>query len=90
MSHTSTPVTADHFAYLAARTAGEDDFLRELKRAAAAAGIPEIWISTEQASFMQILLKLVGAETVVEVGTLAGYSAITMARALPPLAERTN
>ncbi|HZM00237.1 MAG TPA: class I SAM-dependent methyltransferase, partial [Planctomycetota bacterium] len=32
---------------------------------------------------MQILLRAIGARTVVEVGTLAGYSAIAMARALP-------
>jgi O-methyltransferase len=32
---------------------------------------------------MGILLRLCGARRVVEVGTLAGYSAITMARALP-------
>jgi O-methyltransferase len=60
------------------------DFLRDLKAAARAAGIPAIWIAPEQASFMQILLALAGAREVVEVGTLAGYSAICMARALPP------
>jgi len=86
MSSTSTPVTAEHFAYLAARTRGEDHFLAELKRAASKAGIPAIWISPEQASLMQILLKAAGARRVVEVGTLAGYSAIAMARALPPRA----
>ena len=87
MSSTSTPVTAEHFAYLAERTAREDPFLAELKAAAAAAGIPPIWISPEQASLMQILLKSAGAKEVVEVGTLAGYSAIAMARALPPRSE---
>ena len=83
MSAESTQVTPEHFRYLAERTAQEDDFLRDLKEAAGRADIPEIWISPEQASFMQILLKLSGAQTVVEVGTLAGYSAIAMARALP-------
>jgi caffeoyl-CoA O-methyltransferase len=33
---------------------------------------------------MQILLRAGGAQEVIEVGTLAGYSAIVMARALPP------
>jgi len=84
MSENPTLVTAEHFRYLAARTVQEDAFLRELKQAARAAGIPAIWIAPEQASFMQILLKLRGARHVVEVGTLAGYSAIAMARALPP------
>lgn len=83
MSASSTLVTARHFRYLAERTVQEDEFLRNLKIQAAAAGIPQIWVSPEQASFMQILLKLVSARDVVEVGTLAGYSAIWMARALP-------
>lgn len=84
MSENPTLVTAEHFRYVAERTAGEDEFLRELKRAALAAGIPAIWIAPEQANFMQILLRLCDARQVVEVGTLAGYSAICMARALPP------
>ena len=83
MSETSTLITEEHFRYVAAHTAREDPFLAELKRAAEAAGIPSIWIAPEQASFMQILLKLAGAKEVVEVGTLAGYSAIAMARGLP-------
>ncbi|HEX9793186.1 MAG TPA: O-methyltransferase [Planctomycetota bacterium] len=83
MSSGATPVTAAHQEYLAARTRPEDAFLTALKAEAAADGIPSIWISPEQASLMQILLRSAGARTVVEVGTLAGYSAISMARALP-------
>ena len=83
MSAESTVLTEAHIRYLAERTRGDDPFLAELKAAALDAGIPAIWISPEQASFMQILLKTAGAREVVEVGTLAGYSAITMARALP-------
>jgi caffeoyl-CoA O-methyltransferase len=83
MSEISSLVTADHFRYIAERTTREDAFLADLKRAAAAEGIPSIWIAPEQASFMQILLRLGKAREVVEVGTLAGYSAIAMARALP-------
>ena len=83
MSTRSTIPTAEHYAYLAARTAPEDDFLARLSRAAEEAGIPAIAIAPEQASFLQILLKAAGARRVIEVGTLAGYSAISMARALP-------
>lgn len=83
MSESSTLVTAKHFEYLAARTTPEDAFLKSLKEAAVQAGIPSIWIAPEQAGFMQVLLKLCGAAQVIEVGTLAGYSAIAMARALP-------
>jgi predicted O-methyltransferase YrrM len=83
MSDTSTLVSAEHFRYVAERTAREDEFLKDLKRAATAEGIPSIWIAPEQASFMQILLRIARAREVVEVGTLAGYSAVAMARALP-------
>jgi predicted O-methyltransferase YrrM len=82
MSSSSSVVTEKHFAYLAARTRGDDEFLRRLKAAAVDAGIPAIQVAPEQASFLQILLRLRGAREVVEVGTLAGYSAISMARAL--------
>jgi len=84
MSDVSTEIGADHFRYIAEHTTPEDEFLRDLKKAASAAGIPSIWIAPEQASFMRILLKVARAREVVEVGTLAGYSAISMARALPP------
>lgn len=83
MSHSSTLVTAAHFEYIAARTRRDDAFLAELKQAARAAGIREIWIAPEQAALMQILLMASKVRDVIEVGTLAGYSAIQMARALP-------
>ncbi len=83
MSQSSTLVTDRHFEYVAARTVGDDEFLQRLKEAAVAEGIPAIAIAPEQGSFLQILLRAIGAREVVEVGTLAGYSAVWMARALP-------
>lgn len=83
MSAHATLVTQQHVDYIAAHTTPEDDFLCHLKEAARHEGIPEIWICPEQAAFMQILLRTARAKEVVEVGTLAGYSAIVMARALP-------
>jgi len=77
-------VTTQHFRYIAERTSGEDAFLKGLRQEAQAAGIPAISIGPIQASFVQVLLRVAGAREVVEVGTLAGYSAIVMARALPP------
>jgi predicted O-methyltransferase YrrM len=83
MSEEATLITAAHVDYIRAHTTSEDPFLVELKSAALAAGIPPIWIAPEQARLIQVLLRLAGAREVVEVGTLAGYSAIAMARALP-------
>ncbi len=45
--------------------------------------MPAIQLGPSEAKAVALLLKLAGARKVVEVGTLAGYSALVMARALP-------
>jgi hypothetical protein len=57
MSENPTLVTAEHFRYVASHTTQDDAFLNSLRATAAAAGIPQIAISSGQASFIQILLK---------------------------------
>lgn len=47
-------------------------------------GIPSIQVGPSDGKLIHLLLRLANAKKVVEVGTLIGYSAITMARALPP------
>jgi caffeoyl-CoA O-methyltransferase len=47
-------------------------------------GIPAIQVGPAEGKLLQLLVSLVGARRVVEVGTLAGYSAIQMARGLGP------
>lgn len=83
MSAEATPVTAAHHAYLAARTLPEDEVLRGLREHLAGSGQTPMWIAPEQGAFLSILLRIAGAREVVEVGTMGGYSAIWMARALP-------
>ncbi len=46
-------------------------------------GIPAIQVGPSDGKLLQLLLRLANARKVVEVGTLIGYSAILMARALP-------
>src|SRR5262252_6055892 len=46
-------------------------------------GIPAIQVGPSEGKLLHLLLRLAGARKVVEVGTLVGYSAIHMARALP-------
>jgi caffeoyl-CoA O-methyltransferase len=41
-------------------------------------------IAPEQGQFMALLIRLTGARKVLEIGTFTGYSALTMALALPP------
>ena len=83
MSSRPTPISNDIYNFLLENYSSEDEFLRQLKLDAAKEGIPEICISPEQGKFLQFFLKAINAKYVVEIGSLAGYSAITMARALP-------
>lgn len=61
----------------------EDEALREAVEAAEAAGLPSIHVSPPQGKLLHLLARLVGAKRILEFGTLGGYSAILMARALP-------
>lgn len=63
--------------------APEDDQLLSALEEAKAAGLPHIQVSASQGKFLYLLAKLVGARRILEVGTLGGYSAIWLARALP-------
>jgi predicted O-methyltransferase YrrM len=70
--------------YLAALFAPEDPTLLALREEADRSGLPPISISPDEGRLLQVLLRAVGAQRVLEVGTLGGYSAIWMARVLPP------
>jgi len=48
-----------------------------------ALGLPAIQVGPNEGRFLQLILRLCGARKVVEIGALAGYSALWMARALP-------
>ncbi|MFD7321047.1 O-methyltransferase [Streptomyces sp. NPDC059875] len=48
-----------------------------------AAGLPEIAVAPNQGKLLNLLVTMQGARTVLEIGTLGGYSTIWMARALP-------
>lgn len=61
----------------------EDEGLRSAVAAAEEAGLPSIQVSPPQGKLLALLVRLVGAGKILEFGTLGGYSAILMARALP-------
>lgn len=61
-----------------------DDALDAALQATRDAGMPLINVAANQGKLLQLLARLVGARRVLEIGTLGGYSAIWMARALPP------
>lgn len=68
--------------YLSATTFGPDPFAHFIERSTAA-GLPEIQVSAVFGRLLELLVQLTSARTVLEVGTLGGYSAAWFARSLP-------
>lgn len=68
--------------YVAGLFAQEDAVLLALRDDADRAGLPPIAISADTGRLLQVIMRAIGAARVLEVGTLGGYSAIWMARAL--------
>ncbi len=75
---------ADVDDYIEGRLGVEDEVLRRAQKAAADAGLPPISVTPLQGKFLHILARLMGARRVLEIGSLGGYSAIWLGRALPP------
>lgn len=61
----------------------QDDVLTATEASINEANIPPISISPNQGKFLQVLARLCHAKKILEIGTLAGYSTIWLARALP-------
>jgi predicted O-methyltransferase YrrM len=60
-----------------------DPALDATLKASDAAGLPAIHVSPLQGKWLMLLAQVQGARHILEIGTLAGYSTIWMARALP-------
>lgn len=67
--------------------APHDEALQQAFDAPGKHELPAIQLAPSEARLTELLLRLAGARKVVEVGTLAGYSALRLARALPPEGE---
>lgn len=68
---------------LTALFAPEDDALKAALEAGRDANMPAIQISPLQGRLLQVLAAACGARKILEIGALAGYSSIWLARALP-------
>ncbi|MGD0249647.1 MAG: O-methyltransferase [Thermoplasmata archaeon] len=60
-----------------------DPALEAALSSSAAAGLPSIHVSPAQGKFLHLLARSVRARSILEIGTLGGYSTIWLARALP-------
>jgi len=61
----------------------DDPVLDSVLEAGRLAGLPQIQVSAPQAKLLQMLARVTGAQRILEIGTLAGYSGVWLARALP-------
>jgi predicted O-methyltransferase YrrM len=62
---------------------GHDPALENALAASTKAGLRAINVAPNQGKFLYLLARIQGARRVLEIGTLGGYSAIWLARALP-------
>lgn len=60
-----------------------DSVLDTVLQVNAAAGLPAIDVAPNQGKFLHLLARIQGARSILEIGTLGGYSTIWLARALP-------
>jgi predicted O-methyltransferase YrrM len=61
-----------------------DSILEEALQASESAGLPSISVTPNQGKLLAILAQSIKSRSILEIGTLGGYSTIWLARALPP------
>ncbi len=70
--------------YISDKLLAGDKALDSALKDSETAGLPAIAVTAAQGKFLQMLAEIIGARSVLEIGTLGGYSTIWFARALPP------
>lgn len=80
MSQTQWTAVDDYFANA---LIPHDDVLKSVLRNSEAAGLPEQNVAPNQGKLLMLLALSIGAKSILEIGTLGGYSTIWLAWALP-------
>ncbi len=84
MALKGSPMNEDVFHYLVDTFGGDKrDLLEKMKQPAEEAGLRMIMISELQADIVDVLIRTSGARRCLDIGTLFGFSAAVMARAVP-------
>lgn len=83
MSRSTLGATPDLLDYLRRYGTRESDVLVRLRHETAELPQGRMQISPEQGQLMAVLVELMGARRIIEVGTFTGYSALVMAAAMP-------
>jgi caffeoyl-CoA O-methyltransferase len=77
------PLNEELYQYIVHTFANEDEILKSVVAETEKNNMPLIQVSPENGKFLQLLMKIISAKRVLELGTLGGYSTIWMARGLP-------
>lgn len=75
--------TPDILDFVARLHAPHDEVLARAFEAPARVGLPAIQVGPSEGKLLSLLVRLAGVKRAVEIGTLAGYSGLCIARALP-------
>ena len=84
MSRTTVTLDDRLHDYLLRVSLREPEVLRRLREETASHPMANMQIAPEQGQFMALLIRMLGARRVLEVGVFTGYSSLAMALALPP------
>lgn len=83
MSLTAAPMSPALYQYLVDHSLRHDEHLAGLYQESAALPAGKMVSSPEQVQFITLLIKLMGAKRVLELGTFTGYTTLAIAKALP-------
>jgi len=83
MSNRTTPLTDRLYNYLLDQSLRKSDTARALREFTATLPEASMQVAPEQGQFMQMLARLMGAESYIDVGVFTGYSSLVMAEVLP-------
>ena len=83
MTRRTSHLSEELYAYLLDISLRELPVMRRLREETASMEQANMQIGPEQGQFMALLVELIGARSVLEIGTFTGYSALAMAVALP-------
>ena len=83
MSNQTLQMTPSLYQYLLDNSLRETELQKQLRKETAKDEMSRMQIAPEQGQFLALLIQLTGAKKIIEIGTYTGYSALSMAAALP-------
>tara|TARA_B100000959_G_scaffold286535_1_gene365643 strand:- start:562 stop:1227 length:666 start_codon:yes stop_codon:yes gene_type:complete len=82
MSNKTIQLNEKLYEYLLSISLKEDEVLKSLRKTTAAMPGSRMQIAPDQGQFMAMLIKIMGAERLIEIGTYTGYSTLVCAMAM--------